>query len=37
MICYLSNCQDLPAKQAQIEPEKAKEELRPFYTNFATP
>jgi len=29
--------QDLPAKQAQIEPKKAKEELKPFYTNFATP
>jgi hypothetical protein len=25
-----SKCQDLPVKQAQIEPKKAKEELKPF-------
>jgi hypothetical protein len=37
VIDHPSNCQDLPVKQAQIEPEKAKEELRPLYTNFATP
>jgi hypothetical protein len=37
MIYHSSNCQNLPVKQAQIQPEKAKEELRPFYTNFATP
>jgi hypothetical protein len=30
MIHDHSNCQDLPAKQAQIEPKKAKEELKPF-------
>jgi hypothetical protein len=27
---------DLPIKQARIEPEKAKEELKPFQTNFGT-
>jgi hypothetical protein len=37
MICHLSKWPNLPVKQAQIEPKKAKEELRPFYTNFATP
>jgi hypothetical protein len=37
MIYHPSNYQDLSVKQARIEPEKAKEELRPFYTNFATP
>jgi hypothetical protein len=31
-----SNRQDLPVKRAQIEPKKAKEELKPFYTNFGT-
>jgi hypothetical protein len=36
MISHPSKCQDLPIKQAQIEPKKAKEELRPFYTNFGT-
>jgi hypothetical protein len=25
-----------PVKQAHIEPKQAKEELKPFYTNFAT-
>jgi hypothetical protein len=42
-ICWSSH--DLPSlkmakfacQKAQIEPKKAKEELRPFYTNFATP
>jgi hypothetical protein len=37
MICHSSKWPNLSAKQAQIEPEKAKEELKPFYTNFATP
>jgi hypothetical protein len=36
MICHPLKRPDLPVKKAQIEPEKAKEELRPFYTNFGT-
>jgi hypothetical protein len=30
MICHPSKCHDMPVKQAQIEPKKAKEELRPI-------
>jgi len=36
MIYHPSKCHDLPVKQAQIEPKKAKEELKPFKTNFGT-
>jgi len=36
MICHPLERPDLPVKEAQIEPKKAKEELRPFYTNFGT-
>jgi hypothetical protein len=30
MIYHPSKCHDMPVKQAQIEPKKAKEELRPI-------
>jgi len=36
MICHPLKRPDLPVKEAQIEPKKAKEELGPFYTNFGT-
>ena len=36
MIYHPSKCHDLPVKQAQIELKKAKEESRPFKTNFGT-
>jgi hypothetical protein len=35
-IYHSSTGRRLPIKQARIVPKKPKEELRPFYTNFAT-
>jgi hypothetical protein len=36
MICHPLKRPGLPVKEGQIEPKKAKEELRPSYTNFGT-
>jgi hypothetical protein len=35
-IYHSSTDRGLPVKQAHITPKKPKEELRPFFTNFAT-
>jgi hypothetical protein len=36
MIYHLQNCEDLPVKQAKLNPKKAKDEIKPFCTNFGT-